>query len=73
MIDGNNDRSHWRFTEGGPEIWRCPKCHGRGDGDKTATIEIRPHRYIGRGGKKLRSPLAEVCVHCLSQGIITEV
>ena len=72
MIDGSNDRSHWRFTEGG-DIWRCPICHAEGRGDKTATIEIRPHRYIGRGGKKLRSPLAEVCVHCLSQGIITEV
>lgn len=72
MIDGNNDRSHWRFTEGG-DIWRCPICHAEGRGDRIAVLDIHPFVEMRRG-KIRKAAKVLCCATCfLKDGRITEV
>jgi len=72
VIDGQNDRSHWRFQRGG-EIWRCPICHAEGQGERIAVIEIFPFVELRNG--KVRKPAKVLCcANCyLKHGRITEV
>ena len=71
IINGDNDRSHWRFQEGG-EIWRCPICHAEGM-EQTAVVEIYPFVELRKG--KMRKPAKVLCCAAcyLKHGRITEV
>ncbi len=74
VIDGQNDRSHWRFLDGTAEYWVCPQCRARGDGDHMATMKITPFTELLPKGRMREAKEIKACINCyLKHGKITEV